>query len=556
MTDLHGSHWRIMVGDVRERLADLPAGSVHAVVTSPPFYSLRSYLDSDHPDKPKELGSEQSVEEFVSNLVAVFREVRRVLRDTGVCWVELGDTYSCKPPGCKGVSGSSGLHGVNSGGTYRTRLEDGHGKKRDSTGAVADGNLLLMPHRVALALQADGWTIRQTVCWVRKSPMPESVSGVRWSRCRVKVAGQAKAIHANDDTMGKYGGTGRSVDDMNRMGMLTKWQDCPGCPRCLPNGGYVLRRGRWRHTSAVSYVFMLTKGGDYFCDGEAAKEHQTEGTHKRFGKNNRLNSGNGEKGTAAEVGSTLANADYKQRLHSGLIGGRNPRNYLLLSSEPMDWQMCTACGVVYEGKAHKRLKRVKVDGQNRPLCQCGRHDSWLSHYACFPPKLVHRLLLPCISKAGCCPTCGEQWGPVVESKAATAQYKNWNGNAARISHGLSRPGGFYDGSSRVLSYRPTCTCKTSERMEVMIGVTGLGGGWWPAGEAETTPQPVPPTVLDPFSGSGTTGLVANYLGADYIGIELNPAYAAMSAKRLAEGWVPRERRSGKPKPLENQKSLF
>jgi DNA modification methylase len=84
---------RIIEGDCRAVLRDLPDQSVHCIVTSPPYFSLRSYLPVGHPAKAAEMGSEPSPAEFVGALVELFREIRRVLRDDGMVWLNLGDSY-------------------------------------------------------------------------------------------------------------------------------------------------------------------------------------------------------------------------------------------------------------------------------------------------------------------------------------------------------------------------------------------------------------------------------------------------------------------------------
>ena len=90
---------RILIGDVRERLRDLPTASVDCVVTSPPYWGLRSYLDDGHPDKPREIGLERTLGEHLDVLVAVFREVRRVLKPQGTCWVNYDDCYAADANG-------------------------------------------------------------------------------------------------------------------------------------------------------------------------------------------------------------------------------------------------------------------------------------------------------------------------------------------------------------------------------------------------------------------------------------------------------------------------
>ncbi|HUU93222.1 MAG TPA: DNA methyltransferase, partial [Phycisphaerae bacterium] len=103
---------RISIGDVQLIRGDwlavaptLPERSVHCVVTSPPYFALRSYLPKDHPDKAKELGSEPTPEAFIATMVDVFREVRRVLRDDGVCLINLGDSYCSAQGGRQHTAG-------------------------------------------------------------------------------------------------------------------------------------------------------------------------------------------------------------------------------------------------------------------------------------------------------------------------------------------------------------------------------------------------------------------------------------------------------------------
>ena len=124
----------ILHGDCLDQLKTLDDQSIHTCITSPPYWGLRDYGNDD------QLGLESSPDEYINNMVVVFREVKRVLRDDGTLWLNLGDTYG------RGV---------------KTNLP----KK----------NLLGMPWRVALALQADGWILRQDIIWHKPNPMPESV---------------------------------------------------------------------------------------------------------------------------------------------------------------------------------------------------------------------------------------------------------------------------------------------------------------------------------------------------------------------------------------------
>jgi DNA modification methylase len=156
----------ILIGDVRETLATLPAESVQCIVTSPPYYGLRDYgVDG-------QIGLEPTPEEYVAEMVAVFREARRVLRADGVAWVNLGDSYAgtgATGGGADGARrGADGYGGAspNGKGTWRSPKEWGLKVK----------DLIGIPWRVAFALQADGWWLRSECIWAKPNPMPESVT--------------------------------------------------------------------------------------------------------------------------------------------------------------------------------------------------------------------------------------------------------------------------------------------------------------------------------------------------------------------------------------------
>lgn len=155
----------IYEGDVFDQLKKLPDQSIQCVVTSPPYWGLRDYgVDG-------QLGLEETLEEFVNNLVNVFREVRRVLKDDGTLWLNLGDSYASK-----GYS------------AHKTKLDTkkeapsawssenrGFSVPKTTGSGVKPKDLVGIPWRVALALQADGWYLRQDIIWHKPNPMPESI---------------------------------------------------------------------------------------------------------------------------------------------------------------------------------------------------------------------------------------------------------------------------------------------------------------------------------------------------------------------------------------------
>lgn len=150
----------ILTGDCRHVLGSLPEQSVQCCVTSPPYFGLRDYGMAD------QIGLEQTPDAYVAEMVAVFREVKRVLRDDGTLWLNLGDSYN---------SGTQSNHGK--GGTMsRDGLapEDGWAGHRPLVPGLKPKDLIGIPWRVAFALQADGWYLRQDIIWAKPNPMPES----------------------------------------------------------------------------------------------------------------------------------------------------------------------------------------------------------------------------------------------------------------------------------------------------------------------------------------------------------------------------------------------
>ena len=160
---------QILQGDCIEIMRKLPPESVNCVVTSPPYWGLRSYgIGTEN----GELGLEPTPEAYVANMVAVFREARRVLRDDGTLWLNLGDSYAAN-----GGAHGGRLDNQRGVGAKRTH-ESGGGDQgqRRAPGGLKPKDLIGIPWRVAFALQADGWYLRSDIIWHKPNPMPESVT--------------------------------------------------------------------------------------------------------------------------------------------------------------------------------------------------------------------------------------------------------------------------------------------------------------------------------------------------------------------------------------------
>lgn len=170
----------ILIGDCRDRLREMTAASVNCCVTSPPYFGLRDYGHAG------QIGLEPTPDEFVAAMVEVFREVRRVLRDDGTLWLNLGDSYSGSGRGGnpeagtkQGTNAGSQTVGVLYGREHddaefeRRRIREGNARLAAS--GIKPKDLIGIPWMVAFALRADGWYLRQDIIWSKPNPMPESV---------------------------------------------------------------------------------------------------------------------------------------------------------------------------------------------------------------------------------------------------------------------------------------------------------------------------------------------------------------------------------------------
>ena len=157
----------IWQGDCREVLRGLEESSIHCVVTSPPYWGLRDYGTDG------QLGLEETPADHVANMVEVFREVRRVLREDGTLWLNYGDSYAAS-----GATGHGGFDGNNKkpDGTARKNRQAGSkwARGRTAVGGLKPKDLCGIPWRVSFARQEDGWWLRQDIIWHKPNPMPES----------------------------------------------------------------------------------------------------------------------------------------------------------------------------------------------------------------------------------------------------------------------------------------------------------------------------------------------------------------------------------------------
>lgn len=768
---------RLICADVLDGLAQLEDESVHCVVTSPPYWSLRDYREAG------QLGLERTPEEYVERLVGIFREVRRVLRADGTAWLNMGDSYA-----------ASRSYQV----TDSKWRDVGNTKASDVPAGLKPLDLIGIPWRLAFALQADGWWLRSAVVWAKPNPMPESCSGWRWERHRIKVEwwqheamqqmssdeerrrflqdqqgnsaglavhrmqatsgtrmeadstgtrgsevdqakirkqregtgrpqsqpsstdgrckgteeiqveqegeGNSEAMEANAKGPGRASssqceakdavgwlsehldGSGMGRDQApvsEQMPLLSqkdgaidsgscdttkqRWAsrqgehcarvpvmqqqkagqdpdvvliDCPGCDRCSPNDGLVLRKGSWRPTSSYEFVFMLTKSADYFCDAEAVREGHEVQTRKGTIGGHKLTRMKGYKGIAG--GTLKRNPDEPYGFARDITTvGRNLRNVWTIPTQPFSGVQLLrdaddgsgrrvspdcpvhggrsiedstaphgeprgvspsahsldsddrlsqsqasepapiqkhlyehsspdnsgspdpACGEIAtpRSKGSRRTDLVpstlqrESDGEKEPCrigdsrrspdfvaksdhiaasrieegvgegvtapdpsertsrgtshtCTCADNTGSIDHFATFPPKLPELCIRAGTSEKGCCSECGAPWVRVVDAHSGGTTGESWHDHSRDAVTGNLKTGssaGYRRGTT--LGFRPSCSCGA---------------------------EPIPATVLDPFAGAGTTGLVASRLGRHFVGIDISSDYCRMAEERIKQ----------------------
>lgn len=250
-------------------------GYFHSIITSPPYLGLREYhgeqvvdwpgptyqpmVESSHfvecPQWSGPLGGEPTAEMYIGNLLLICDEIQRVLRDDGVFWLNISDSYS----------GSGGAGGdYNPGGTrqgqpkYKGRKEAG----------LKNGDMIGIPWRLAFALQARGWILRRDVIWA-KQPMPEPRMGWRFQDQSCDCAKDQREAHIKSQ-MEEQGVARHRIYE--KAG--TKFLPDPDCPKCKGTGFHLpnsFKKESWRHTASHEYVFMLTKRMGYYADHYAAR---------------------------------------------------------------------------------------------------------------------------------------------------------------------------------------------------------------------------------------------------------------------------------------------
>lgn len=408
---------RFLVGDVFERLAEIPDGSVDVIVTSPPFLALRSYLPADHPNKHLEIGSEPTPAEFIDTLLRLTAEWRRVLAPHGSLCVELGDTYA----------GSGGSGGDYDPGGFREGQPgfDGSARYGHKSGSAKQNNHRQTTRdRWAGSDNQPGWPLAKS-----KALIPELY--------RIGLAYGIHPLTGEPSPAGRW-----------RVRNVVTW--------CRPNPPVGALGDKWR--PATSDIVAACMSPKRYWDDLATRSPVSDAEWKKAGQ---------------ASGESYAGANENGYRH-GRVRHPNPAGAPLL-----DWWEIPPGG--YPG----------------------------SHYAVYPPAIVEPLI-DAMCPQRVCRACGEPSRRLTETTNAL---------------------GYSIGERNTDNSTTSSRTSTANRFVRETGATTTAKvdlGWTDCGHDDWRPG----VVLDPFGGSGTTGMVATGRGHDAILIDLDERNADLAVDRI------------------------
>ena len=519
----------ILEGSVLDRLKDIEDESIQCVVTSPPYWGLRDYGEDD------QLGLEETPGEFVDNLVKVFREVKRVLRKDGTVWLNLGDSYMSSGYGMSESNDPKNNKTKNM--NKRDKKECKYCKKKylatknqkfcskqcagvDNTPRIKKGilkpkDLAGIPWRVALALQSDGWYLRQDIIWHKPNPMPESVQ----DRCTksheyIFLLTKSAKYFYDVDALREKSTTGEHT--RNRASNFKKNSQIDG--RYVGGGRKEIIE--YDGTRNKRSVWTIDKYGS--VDNES--KHR-QGMHKNRGQSvvvERPNLPNQKefvdfirdktnaKNLSEDSGIKLSKVEHWFRYDESGFAYPTIEDRSTIREYLDDWS--EGFKDIDDKMTYLEHHLDTIDsnpkGRNkRSVWTITTKPYKEAHFAKFPPELPEL----CI-KAGCPEkVCKKCRNPVIKESFRENKLNVGYGNQHTPSGTHKKIGGkyqkFIEENPKKVIEKPTCDCDV-----------GFEGG----------------IVLDPFFGSGTTGWIAQRLGRKWIGVELNPEYIKIAEKRFMQ----------------------
>lgn len=500
------------LGNAMELANQLPDESIDMIITSPPYFQLRSYLPKGHPDKEKEIGSETDPYEYINNLVKLFNVLKRKLKKSGTCWVNIGDVY---------FGGSGGPQSfernANNIKWYDESNRNPHRRDKSKYDWMQPKQLMLIPSRFAILMQEFGWILRNDLIWKKENAMPTSVND-RFKPSYEHIFFFAKSRHYFFDLNSIREPHKSSLKSLqNRINYDTERRGGK-----LQEGE--LGTGQWSTNKR-----QINPLGRVPADSWKYSEHENEGQNTKALKERLAYARNVE---GMEHDSAINHPMGKTpedviKYETGYEGGRKLRKspndaFHPAGKTPSD---------VYDNftknpEGMKRLNTLSTEEKMHPLG--GTPDDFFSintephpfaHFAVYPVKLIEAPI-----KAGCpkeiCSKCGTPRFPIT-TRIGGPQGDHTKFMNDRYTEESKKTEHSFDASGSTLSNRylefgypeykidyTKCNCKNN------YFVGGI--------------------VLDPFIGSGSTAIACEIFRRRWIGFELNDDYIKIAEQRLAE----------------------
>jgi len=453
----------VLQGDCRETLKQIPDGSCQMAVTSPPYWGLRSYLPKGHPDKAREIGQEKTPELYVATIVDVFREVRRCLHDSGVLFLNLGDSYN-------GSSSDGGKNSISGGGALRP-----HGRSQVADASLPsrkiDGlkpkDLCGIPWRVVLALQEPYYTGRI-----------KSVADRRWLAAAIDGEGsiyihkRGAGLHAGNGYVRKSDTYGAGIDVGNTSEAFVR-----ECQRIAGVGAVYQQQGKtrsqfrpmfsWRVQSDEAkqvlreiYPYLIIKQQQarlaFSCPNSGKDAEMAHAALKLLHRGSETTADLAAPTSCFEQGWWLRSIICwaKKSCMPESVTDRPTNSWepiFLLAKRASYFYDCEAIKepAAYDGRQDTTMKpsdkysarNIRNEGESPNSSHTEGAERWPSkdangvplrnmrnvwslspepfpgsHFATFPTEIPRRAILAGTSARGCCPKCGAPWTRIVEQE--------------------------------------------------------------------------------------------------------------------------------------------
>ena len=504
---------KILVGNNMDKLKEINDSTVDCVVSSPPYFGLRDY------GVEGQFGLEETLEEYIEKTVLLFEELRRVLKPQGTVWWNLGDSYANKSSAWGGRGKNSILN--------NTGLENKQRRNTIVPKGLKAKDLMMIPARVAIALSENGWYLRSEIIWHKPNPMPESVKDRPTSAHeKIYLFAKNKKYYYDADAIrvpqkqDSIARAGRDVWKNNKID--TGNYSIPNVESAKKLNQKVIdtveegkipmanKRNVWTTKYESDEEEKMYRQGMSKTRGENVVFVRTKlPTQEDFVKFIKLKTSIKQLDEETNIKKTTIEHWFRND-ESG-FAFPSVEDWKAIRDYVNDWSKEFESmdeGLTYVESHLDSIESNPLGKNKRNVWTVTTKPFKGAHFAVFPTDLIEPCIKAGSSEHGCCSECGNPYER--DTKVVSVPQRTTRDNMVGVIPGR-------DKTSRM----------NSKEMESLVREER---GW--IATCKCNADVVKSVVLDPFGGSGTTGLVANNLGRNAILIELNEEYVEIAKKRI------------------------